>query len=380
MRVSGPLRLLAAMSLLALGAGGAVAVQGIADGEPVPVRTEEDLIGGLAQALEDNFLDPPIGARYAAHLRSRQAAGAYRGKTPRKIADAVTDELQAIHPDGHLRLRAPAPQKQLGAPSARTSELESADTGIERSGWLTDGVAYIGFTLFPSSKASLAAVRQFLDAHSSARALIIDVRTHGGGFTDEFDLLASHLFDRPVELIQMDTRQAAFNATADTPTLRRIAAPAGFVRQAHWAIPAATPTALRRAKVFVLTSGYTGSAAEHLALALKRTGRATLIGEVTAGMGHFGRIVELPGGFSAFIPIGRPFGPSTGEGWEGTGVVPHFTVPARDALSEALRQLGIRAADARRIASRWAPAGEMGRVVPLRGKPLPAAVPIHERG
>ena len=196
--------------------------------------------------------------------------------------------------------------------------------------------------------------------------MIIDVRTHGGGYTDEFDLIASYIYDRPAELIYEDTREAAFRIKPDTATLKRISGPPGFVRQAHLAAPNAVPTGLRGAKTFVLTSGYTGSAAEHLTLALKRTGRATIIGETTAGMGHFGRIVELPGGFSAFIPIGRPFDPHTGTGWEGIGVKPHVEVPARKALETALLQLGFSQHQAQALGTKWMPVGDMERVMPLR--------------
>jgi C-terminal processing protease CtpA/Prc len=258
----------------------------------------------------------------------------------------------------------------LGTPSAAKAEEESAETGIDRSGWIAKGVAYIGFEQFPASKGSLTALREFLESHASARALIIDVRTHGGGYTDEVDLLASYIFDRPTELIYEDTRAAAFRHKPDTATLKRIAGPKGFVRQVHVAAPNAIASNLRQARVYVLTSGYTGSAAEHLTLALKQTGRATVIGETTAGMGHFGRVIELPAGFFAFIPIGRPSDPATGIGWECIGIKPHLEVPARKALETALLRLGFASEQAQAQGKKWTPSGEMERVIPLRAKPL----------
>jgi hypothetical protein len=353
-----------------LGASTAIALQlSPGDRAPLTAEVEKQVVHAFAEALERYFLFPEVGKAYGVRLRARQAAGAYRALTAAKLARALTDDAQSVYQDGHLRLRAPSQQALLGAPSAAKSEQESTDTGIERAGWIADGVAYISFNLFPSSKASLAAVRSFLAQHSTARALILDVRTHGGGYTDEFDVLASYLYDRPTELMYFDTRIAAFRAKPDTPTLRRISGPPGFARQVHLAAPAPQPTRLARTNVFVLTSGYTGSAAEHLALALKRTGRATLVGEVTAGMGHFGRVVELPGGFSAVIPIGRPFDPSTNEGWEGTGVQPHVSVPAKEALDAALLRLEFDAREAKRLSTEWMPRGDMSRVMPLRASP-----------
>lgn len=360
-------RLLAA-SALGFAAFASVAISQVRSHEAQLTQASADqIIHDLADALEQYFLVPEVGRRYAAELRKRVVAGHYRSLTPSGLADAVTEDLQRIYPDGHLRLRAPSRRPMLGSPSTTNAEKQSIETGIEKSGWLAPGVAYISFELFPGSNASLAAVREFLEKHSSAQALIIDVRTHGGGYTDEFDVIASYVYDRPTELIYQDTREPAFRPKPDTATLKRIQGPAGMVRQIHLAAPTGKPTNISRAKIFVLTSGYTGSAAEHLAFALKRTGRATIVGEVTAGMGHFGRIVELPAGFSAFIPIGRPFDPSTDQGWEGIGVQPHVAVPARRALEVTLLSLGFAETEARQLSAKWMPAGEMERVVPLRG-------------
>ena len=124
----------------------------------------------------------------------------------------------------------------------------------------------------------------------------------------------------------------------DGPTLRRIAAPDDIIRREWVAIPSERRSGLMTARIFVLTSNDTASAGEGFALALKRTQRATLIGETTAGAGHFGRTVSLPGGYRAFIPVGRPFDPDTGKGWEQTGVEPHVSVPADRALDEAVRR------------------------------------------
>jgi C-terminal processing protease CtpA/Prc len=119
------------------------------------------------------------------------------------------------------------------------------------------------------------------------------------------------------------------------------------VRRFHYAIPG-PDTPLRRAQVFLLTSHRTGSAAEHFSLALKRTHRATLIGEATAGANHFGRMVDL-GAYTAFLPVGRTFDPDNDRDWEGVGVAPDIAVPADQALDEALRRLGVTPAQRREL-------------------------------
>lgn len=70
----------------------------------------------------------------------------------------------------------------------------------------------------------------------------------------------------------------------------------------------------------------------------KRTGRAALIGERTAGANHFGTWQSLGDGLSAFIAFGRTLDPVTGADWEATGVAPDVDVPAVQALDEAVRR------------------------------------------
>lgn len=362
-----------ALAALTLAASAAVAVETYRQQSAIiSDAAATAVVESFAKALEDYFLYPEIGLRYAAKLRSNQASARYSGLSAEKFTQVITDDLQSVYPDGHLRLQRPRPKPVLAHLASALPEGGAEPTGIEKAGWIDDGVAYVSLTEFPGSKTSLAGLQAFLDKHSTARALILDLRTHGGGYTDEVDLLASYLFEVPTPLMYMDTREAAFRPKPDSPTLKRIPGPAAMIRQVNLAAPAERATNLRRAKVFVLTSGYTGSAAEHLTLALKLTGRATIIGETTGGAGHFGKIVDLPGGYTAFIPIGRPFDPSTGEGWEGTGVEPNVSVPAGDALIVALRQIGISPQRATALSTRWSPSGSMERILPLRKRAGPA--------
>lgn len=309
-----------------------------------------ETIEALATQLEDNFVFPEIGARYAAALRAKGAAG-YAGLSGAALAEALTADLRAVHPDRHLRVfppsaEEPGPRRAGGPPPAFRA--------IAESGWVADGVAYIDFAGFPGDPETVAAVERFLADHAGARALIVDIRGHRGGGLAEMDALFAELFAAETELVRMDTRKAVEerhgSPVSDGPTLRRIEAPETIVRRAHYAVPAEAPSPWRDVPVYLLTSSRSASAAEHFALSLKRTGRAVLVGETTRGAGHYGGRAGLPGGYSAFIPVGRTWDPDTGEGWEGTGVAPHVPVAADEALGEALRRLGVDPAAPRTVA------------------------------
>lgn len=314
-------------------------------------KVAREAVAALAERLEADFVFPETGRAYAVMLRANLAAGKYDNSAdPRAFAKEVTEDLQAVHPDGHLRVHVVPPEAR-GGPGAEGAGEEGRRQGpdqtlntITGSGWIADGVAYIGFESFLGTPATMAALERFIADHAGASTLIIDIRAHRGGDLAEMDLLLPHVFAEPATLVTMDTRASVAARGVGGPVagrLRRVAGPPDVVREEHFVEPQADG-AFQRARVYLLTSRRSASAAEHLALALKRTGRAVLIGETTYGAGNFGEMAPLDRGFAyaAFVPSGRTFDPDTGIGWEGTGIAPDIAVPAGDALAEALRLAG----------------------------------------
>ena len=78
------------------------------------------------------------------------------------------------------------------------------------------------------------------------------------------------------------------------------------------------------------------SAAESFAFGLKNHNRVTIVGERTAGGGHFGGFIPLTPGFTVFLPRGKTYNPATYEGWEAEGLKPHIEVAYDKALDTAL--------------------------------------------
>lgn len=312
-------------------------------------------VSELATALEENFVFPDKGQAYAAMLRANLAAGKYAASPDRDaFAATVTADLQAVHKDGHVRLRTLSAEDS--ARQRRSNGGPPSASAVAKAGWIADGVAYIDLHGLPGNDATLVDVRKFLATHGAAKTLIIDVRHNGGGGLAEMNLLFAELFAKPTTLVTMDIRRAVEEKHGrifgdNDPLLREVAGPATIVRREHLVTPAATAGPLRKAKVYLLTSKKTFSAAEHLALSLKRTHRAMLIGEATGGGAHFGGSVPMGSGYVAFIPAGRTFDPDTGQSWEGTGVAPDLAVRADDALDVALKQAGVKTSGAAALAA-----------------------------
>jgi len=333
----------------------------------VAVTTVEirETVEELAQKLDDIYVFPDIAKRYATMLRANAASGAYDGFSSGKdLAERLSNDLNAVSADRHLRvtLREPEQPVQNAAATSGPPRQVFPWKSIEEERWLAPGIAYIRFNVFPSDEATVAAVKAFMIEHADAETIIFDNRTHHGGGLEEMNAMFPYLFAKTETLVTMDTRVSNYDGN-DDPGLRRIAAPEGVVRHEHFVVPSTTEKRLFGAKVFVLTSGRSASAAEHMTLALKHTHRATIIGDTTAGAGHYGGVQPVGDKFDVFIPIGRSFDPDTGKDWEATGIEPDVAVPADQALTEALVRSGLERAEAERINATVKPSGPMTRPV-----------------
>jgi hypothetical protein len=347
--------------------------------DPVTAAEARETAAEFARMVEENYVDPAKAQRYAAAVRAAAGRGDYdRAGTVAALARMLTRDVLAVAPEGHLRVlplgaeRGPGPRmvmRRMGGPEESVAPLEPGPgKSIEVAKWLAPGIAYIRFDLFAGEPASMAAVAKFMRDHGDAETVIFDLRTTRGGTAGEVEKVLSYLFAQETVAMRADMREAAFRRLGiGTPPNRRVvASPAGIVTWDHVVTPDPSERRLFDAKVLVLTSQATGSAAEHFALALKGTGRATLIGEVTGGAGNFAFGGPQPLGrkFTAFVPIGRTYEPRTGIGWEGTGVEPNISVPAQRALVEALTRSGVAAADAERLSASVQPTNPMQRPRP----------------
>ncbi len=332
--------------LAALAAAGALGAAASAVAQPGPPPTPADLpttrsgaVERLAQDLGENYSIPEIGKLYAAALRKHLASGDYdKAADTEALAKQLTADLQAVHPDKHIRVTLQGDEP--GGPGHAGGPPREPLKGVEETRWIEPGIAYIRFSLFSGSPEEIAAVKAFMDEHVAAKAIIIDARGHHGGGLDEMNVMLPYLYAKKTVLVDMDVSEAAVKRLGEPPpddNMVTIKGPPGILRREHVIRPNPTEHRLFTAKVFYLTSTKTGSAAEHLALAFKRTHRATLVGEHTAGANHFGGVDPLGADLFAFIPVGRTIDPDTGKDWEGVGVLPDVAVPADQALDVAVK-------------------------------------------
>jgi carboxyl-terminal processing protease len=108
-----------------------------------------------------------------------------------------------------------------------------------------------------------------------------------------------------------------------------------------WTLPLPYPAVGQietNAPLAVLIDGGVNSAAEGLAGALQKKGRATIIGETSAGNVEAVLPFCLRDGSQAWIATGV-LAPIGGPTWEGVGVIPDIEVSPQDALEKAIEIL-----------------------------------------
>jgi C-terminal processing protease CtpA/Prc len=328
-----------------------------------PAGPYDDVALELADILESRYLFPDRGLRYAESLRTDVRAGAYASiEDDAAFADRVSSDLNALAEDRHLRVSPPgasptgprivrrhpdgAGDPAEGRPGP-TQVIRGGSGGVPggamsdpvpESGWLTDEVAFMRIGLMPPDPALKAWAASFMEEHAEAEALVLDLRLCRGGTVDMMNGFLPYLFGDETHLLTMDTRvgaaQEVEQAFDDAPEVRGVETDEGVLRWHHVVVPSETANRPDM-PVYVLT-GMTGSACEHLTMALQATGRATVIGSRTAGAGHYSTMVELPGGFSLLLPIGRTYDPRTDEGWELVGIEPDVQVDPSVAEERAL--------------------------------------------
>lgn len=285
-------------------------------------------IENINALLADNYVFPETASKMAEHLSRRLAEGAYDAiSAGPELAELFTRDLQSISRDKHLRVRfdpegAARMRQRRGDgpdPEQRQRMLDDArrrNFGFEKVEILDGNIGYLklnGFAGMPEAGEAAVAAMNFL---SNVDALIIDLRSNGGGSPNMIQILSSYLFDSPQHLNSFYWRPS--DRTTQT-----------------WTLPYVPGRRLTDVPVYLLTSNRTFSAAEEFTYNLKNMERATIIGETTGGGAHPGGPMPADDRFVVWVPQGRAINPVTQTNWEGTGIEPHIPVEAPKALDRA---------------------------------------------
>lgn len=288
----------------------------------------ERTINAIKAQLTDYYIYPDVAAKMNLALAEHAKHGDYDQLAEGSaFAAALMKDLRAVSNDRHLfvdyRPFLLAQKGKKDEPHSPTpAELDTMRTRLESSNCffskveiLPSNIGYLKLDAFMNPGIcgpTVAAAMGFL-AHTSA--VIVDLRSNGGGDPAMVQLVASYFFSQPTHINNL------YNRHDDATTQ-------------YWTLPY-VPGQRISAPLYILTSQHTFSGAEEFAYDMQTQKRATIIGETTGGGAHPVHGIEIGEHFVLGVPLERPINPITMKDWEGTGVTPDIKVSAADALTEA---------------------------------------------
>jgi retinol-binding protein 3 len=295
-----------AVVLLALAVPADVAGQA---NDSIDARVRAEAVESVAAIMERHYPWPDTAGMIAAHLRARLQARDYDSiATLDGLAHALSRDVRAINGDLHLGVR-------TGSPPPLPAGLPAV--GFDRVERLAGNVGYLRMRIIAGSPAAFDAVADALRSLDGTDAVVLDLRGVPGGSAAMANFLISHFTPPGVASLGVD--YPAQGTTRIRHTLATVPGPR------RTAVP-----------LYVLVDRRSASAAEDIPFVLQNLGRATIVGERTAGAGRNVARYRAAHGLSVGVSINRVYDPATGREWERVGIEPDIATSSEAALDAAL--------------------------------------------
>ena len=184
------------------------------------------------------------------------------------------------------------------------NRFQTRVNGMFNFGWLAEGIGYFHFRNFGRLEETQSAIDEIIRAFKDARAVVIDVRSNGGGDDRAGKLIADRFADR--KRLYMTTQ------------IRNGPRHEDFTAPKYWYVEPGGPAQFTR-PVVLLTHRFSVSAAENFTLAMRVLPRVTIIGDATSGVFADVYSDRLPNGWEFTVPF-KLFKDPQEFCWEGIGV------------------------------------------------------------
>ncbi len=219
-------------------------------------------IGNLIAAVRDQHFSVEEGRRIARTLEHNQRAHRYAAITSgRQLAARLTEDLRAISSDPHFLVDYFVRARPFPAPAAGPDEaaqrqfLSLVNYGVSRAERLEGNIGYLRIDRFAPAQDAGPVLEAAIAMLAATDALVIDLRTNGGGHGDAAALLAGLLLPERTRMNDVITREGITETWTPEGLSGRYTKP-----------------------VYVLTSARTFSAAEAFAYNLRALGLSSTVG------------------------------------------------------------------------------------------------------
>ena len=338
-------------------------VVGQDDSKPADDEFKATAIDSIAWAFNKTYVFPDVAEEIEEVLRRKLRSGDYdEFETIQDFAHQLSADLVEVSGDRHLGVRYYSDEQVAESAQGDEDPDLAHQRAIERGRRenfefkklevMPGNVGYMkldGFNDTSLSGPTAIAAMNFL---AYTDALIIDLRTNGGGSPTLIQTIMGYLLEEPTHLNSFYIR--------DGDSLKQF-----------WSAPYVPGPKMVDTELYVLTSGYTFSAAEEFTYNIKNLERGTIVGEVTGGGAHpVAAYLFDDMNLLVRVSFGRAINPISGTNWEGVGVQPDIEVPADQALDtaylDALTKLREKAGDEQvAYTFDWAIAGLEARLNPV---------------
>lgn len=292
-------------------------------------KEKKTIVSSIQTHLNTTYVNLEISDKMITELNENLKLKKYEDIIdPSEFSKVLTEDLQSVSNDLHLKVRFEpkriaqkkrviSEEMQLEREIGMAMKMAEINYGFTETKILNGNIGYLNLRLFADTKYAEEAATAAMNFLSNTNAIIIDLRTNGGGVPSMMQLLCSYFFDEtPVLLSDFYERKT------DTKTQLYSFADVKGKRSTN-------------KPIYILTSKNTFSAAEAFTYTLKHLNKATVVGEVTKGGANRTKRINLNDEFTISLPYIESLHPITKTNWEGKGVQPNIETTEKDAFVNA---------------------------------------------
>ncbi len=285
---------------------------------------KEQTINKLSQLMNDFYVFPKVAKLTEEHLLKQLSEGHFKQfKNDESFANALTESVQSVNKDKHMRIRKNRPYEAPDNSPER--KIEEQLNQFNRSRWnnygfmevkvLKGNVGYLDLRGFAGMESGKPIADAYMKLMANTDAIIIDLSKNGGGSPNMVQYLCSYFFDEKVHLNSLYYRE-------------------GDKTIEYWTLEEVSGTKMPDLPLFVITSDRTFSGAEEFSYNMQTQKRATLVGQTSGGGANPGGTRGINENLYVFIPTGKAINPITKTNWEGVGVIPEIKTEIEETFDK----------------------------------------------